>query len=43
VHDLRNEDAAGRIVLCLRGLRLDQRLQLILGGIASDATVELAK
>ena len=39
MHDLRNQDAAGRILLCLRRLRFYQRLQLILSGIASDAVL----
>ena len=30
VHDLRHEDAPGRLLLRLRGLRLDQRLQLMM-------------
>jgi hypothetical protein len=38
VPDLRNEDAPGRQLLRLRGLRLHQRLQLKMGKVDVDAS-----
>jgi hypothetical protein len=42
VPDLRHEDAPGRQLLRLRGLRRDQRLQLKVPRIASNATFGLS-
>jgi len=40
VHDLRHQDAPGRQLLRLRGMRKHLRLQLEVQLIASDATIE---